>query len=145
VVAYSSYASKPPPNSEFGRVATAVNPLGSPVAPGLQVLCVNPASPSGGTALLDPYFPALTLAFLQPHARLVPTPWAAFPGEYTARCESSGGATWLQVTRAHRTSAPLPDLTRGQGGTMGLHVFDVNLALGNLVSLAGSEASAYHG
>ena len=30
--------------------------------------------------------------------RKVRTPWVSFPGEYTARCESSGNATWLQVT-----------------------------------------------
>jgi hypothetical protein len=145
VVAYSSYATKPPANSEFGRVSTAVNPLGTPVPAGLQIMCVNPGSPSGGTASLDPYFPAFTLAFLQAKAHAVSTPWVAFPGEYTARCESSGGATWLQVTRAHATGDLRPDLTRGQGGKLGLHVFDVNLALGNLVSLVRSEAAAYRG
>jgi pimeloyl-ACP methyl ester carboxylesterase len=145
VVAYSSYSSRPPKNSEFGRVSTAVNPLGTPQAADLQIMCVNPASPSGGTALLDPYFPAITLAFLRPRPSLVATPWVAFPGEYTAHCESSGGATWLQVTRVGGASDRRPALTRGQNGVMGLHVFDVNLALGNLVSLARSEAAAYRG
>jgi hypothetical protein len=145
VVAYSSYATKPPPGSEFGRVSTAVNPLGTPVARGLQVLCVNPASPGGGTAELDPYIPALALALTRTAAaRPVTTPWVAYPGEYTARCESSDGATWLQVTRAAGND-PRPDLTRGEGGTLGLHVLDVNLALGNLVSLVRAQSAAYHG
>jgi pimeloyl-ACP methyl ester carboxylesterase len=146
VVAYSSYSAKPPLNSQYGRVRTAVNPLGTPRAAGLQVLCVNPAAPSGGTAPLDPYYPAITLAFLQRQTgtpTAVSTPWVAFPGEYTARCERSGGATWLQVTRVPSMGDRRPALTNGQGGVLGLHVFDVNLALGNLVSLARAEVGAY--
>ena len=111
VVAYSSYSAKPPLNSQFGRVRTAVNPLGTPRAADLQIMCVNPASPSGGTAQLDPYFPAITLAFLRPRPQLVSTPWVAFPGEYTARCETSGGATWLQATRERGTGDRRPALT----------------------------------
>ena len=147
VVAFSSYSSVPPHNSEFGRVATAVNPLGTPRRANLQVMCVNPASPKGGTAALDPYFPSLTLAFLAPSGALAPvsTPWVAFPGEYTARCESSGGATWLQITHVGGAGDKRPVLTGRDDPVMGLHVFDVNLALGNLVALARSEAAAYRG
>ena len=148
VVAFSSYSSVPPSNSEFGRVRTAVNPLGTPRPANLQVLCVNPASPKGGTVPLEPYFPSLTLAFLAARGGTiapVSTPWVAFPGEYTAHCESSGGATWLQVTHVGGAGDKRPILTGREGGAMGLHVFDVNLALGNLVALAGSEAAAYRG
>ena len=66
--------------------------------PSLKIMCVNPAAPAGGTALLDPYIPSLVLAFLHGgSAPTVQTPWVAFPGEYTGRCETSGNATWLQV------------------------------------------------
>jgi hypothetical protein len=140
VVAYSSYAATPPPHSEFGRVSTIVNPLGTPHAAGLQVLCVNPAAPAGGTAPLDAYFPAITLAFLGAGKARITTPWVAYPGAFTGRCESAGGATWLQVTKA---GAQGPALRRAQDASMGLHVFDVNLALGNLVALAASQAAAY--
>ena len=51
------------------------------------MLCVNPASLSGGTGPPEPDFPRLP----------APTPWLAYPGLYTAHCESSGGADWLQV------------------------------------------------
>ena len=146
VVAYSSYSAKPSANSEFGRVKTAVNPLGASRPPNLRIMCVNPASPGGGTAPLDPYFPAITLAFLQGRAQApLSTPWAAFPGEYTARCESSGGATWLQVTHVGGTGDRRPVLTGRNRAALGLHVFDVNLALGNLVSLVRAEAAAYRG
>ncbi len=146
-VAYSSYSSTPPAKSDFGRVRSALVPLQSPRSANLHVMCVNPASPGGGTALLEPYFPSLTLAFLRPKAGTiapVSTPWVAFPGEYTARCKSSGGATWLQVTHVGGASDNRPVLTT-RNGALGLHVFDVNLALGNLVSLVRSEAAAYRG
>ncbi len=147
VVAYSSYSSKPPAKSDFGRVRSALVPLQAHGATNLQVMCVNPASPGGGAAPLEPYFPSLTLAFLRAKSRTiapVATPWVAFPGEYTARCKSSGGATWLQVTHVGGANHKQPVLTT-RDGALGLHVFDVNLALGNLVSLVRSEAAAYRG
>ena len=67
VVAYSSFTSRPPRNSQFGRTTSDAgvrllaphNP-----SPDLRIMCVNPASPAGGTAPLDPYLPSLVLAFL---------------------------------------------------------------------------------
>jgi hypothetical protein len=107
-------------------------------------MCVNPASPAGGTAVLDPYIPSLVLAFLPAgSAPAVRTPWISFPGEYSARCESSGNATWLQVKRIGGSADRRPLLTHLQDPALGLHVFDVNIALGNLVQLVRSEAAAY--
>lgn len=146
VVAYSSFASKPPANSQFGRTSSDAGvQLLAPraVSPALRILCVNPASPSGGAAPLDPYLPTFALGVLSPgRAATVQTPWVAFPGAYTGRCESSGTATWLQVTRTPGAGGPA--LTRGEQPEIGLHVLDVNLALGNLVRLVRAEAAAYH-
>jgi hypothetical protein len=148
VVAYSSFTRKPPPNSQFGRTTSdagvrLLTPAGG--SRGLRILCVNPASPAGGTALLDPYLPALALAFLSHgHAPSVRTPWVSFPGEYTARCESSGDATWLQVSRTRGRTRGQPPLTELRDAAIGLHVLDVNIALGNLVRLVRNEAAAYH-
>ncbi len=146
VVAYSSFTAKPPPGSQFGRTTSdaGVRFLAPRHAsPRLQIMCVNPAAPSGGTAPLDPYLPSLALnAFPSATPLSVQTPWVAFPGEYTGRCESSGNATWLQVTRTAAADGR-PVLTRAQQPAIGLHVLDVNIALGNLVRLVGSEANAY--
>jgi len=81
-------------------------------------ICVNPAAPAGGTAPLDPYLPSLALRFLGGHHRLkIKTPWVSFPGEYSARCESSGNATWLQVTHVGSHDRR-PQLTKaGRRGT----------------------------
>jgi hypothetical protein len=146
VVAYSSFAAKPPPGSQFGRTTSdaGVRFLAPRrLSQKLQIMCVNPASPSGGTAPLDPYLPSLALsAFPSTTPLSVQTPWVAFPNEYTGRCESSGNATWLQVTRTAAADGR-PVLTRAQQPAIGLHVLDVNLALGDLVRLVGSEANAY--
>jgi hypothetical protein len=106
-------------------------------------MCVNPAAPGGGAAPLDPYLPALALRFLHGRHRLkVETPWASFPGEYSARCKSSGNATWLQVTHVGRHDRR-PPLADSGDATLGLHVLDVNIALGNLVRLVGDQAAAF--
>jgi hypothetical protein len=147
VVAYSSFTSEPPPNSQFGRTTSDAGVrLLAPVHSSLdlRIMCVNPASPGGGTAPLDPYVPSLALVFLSHgQAPKVRTPWVSFPGEYTARCESSGNATWLQVTRIGGRTDHRPALTTLQDSALGLHVLDVNLAVGNLVQLVRDEAAAY--
>lgn len=147
IVAYSSFTTKPPQNSQFGRTTSDAgvrllaphNP-----SPDISIACVNPASPSGGKAALDPYLPSLVLAFLPTgSAPKVTTPWVSFPGEYTARCESSGNATWLQISQKPGGATKVRLLTRLESPVLGLHVLDVNIALGNLVQLVQDEAAAY--
>jgi hypothetical protein len=146
VVAYSSFTAKPPSNSQFGRTTSDAGVrLLAPTnpSPELRIMCVNPAAPGGGAAPLDPYLPALALRFLHGRHRLkVETPWASFPGEYSARCKSSGNATWLQVTHVGRHDRR-PPLADSGDATLGLHVLDVNIALGNLVRLVGDQAAAF--
>lgn len=146
VVAYSSFMAKPPPNSQFGRTTSDAgvgllaprNP-----SPKLRIMCVNPAAPAGGSAPLDPYLPSLALRFLPSrHTLKVQTPWVSFPGEYSARCESSGNATWLQVTRVAGRDRR-PPLGEAGDAILGLHVLDVNIALGNLVELVRDQAAAF--
>ncbi len=146
VVAYSSFTSKPPRNSQFGRTSSdsGVRLLAPRnLSPELRIMCVNPAVPTGGTALLDPYLPSLALSFLGGRRRLrVKTPWVSFPGEYSARCESSGNATWLQVTHVGSHDRR-PPLAAAGDAILGLHVLDVNIALGNLVKLVRDQAAAF--
>jgi Protein of unknown function (DUF3089) len=148
VIAYSSFTRKPPKNSQFGRTTSDAGViLMAPhnPSPNLRIMCVNPASPEGGSAPLDPYIPALVLAFLPAGSALsVKTPWVAFRGEYTARCESSGNATWLQITHVAGIDKH-PLLSHLRDPALGLHALDVNVALGNLVHLVGEESAAYRG
>jgi len=133
VVAYSSFNQPPPPDSIFGRAdkgPRAAEAAGKDV----EVLCVNPASPSGGTGALLPY---------QGSGPPMTTPWVAYPELYTAHCESSGGANWLQIDTTNIPGDQRPVLVQTIGAGWGLHLYDVNLALGNLVELVRQQAGAF--
>ena len=145
VVAYSTFDTTPPADAIFGRVTGVLNLFaGLPSVP-LQVLCVNPTAPAGGSGGLRPYIPTTGLALLvgRTAAPTADTPFVGYPGQYTAHCQTADGATWLQVDRTgggpNRLAAALPSLNP----SWGLHAADVNIALGNLVDLVGSEAAAY--
>jgi hypothetical protein len=147
VVAYSSFTAKPPANSQFGRTTSdaGVRILAPhKLSPDIRIMCVNPAALAGGTVALDPYIPSLVLAFLPAGSTpAVHSPWVAFPGEYSGRCRSAGNASWLQVSRIGRSTDRRPLLTHLQDPALGLHVLDVNIALGNLVQLVRDQALAY--
>jgi Protein of unknown function (DUF3089) len=156
VIAYSSYPGTPPAASEFGRPGQGASLFtGQLATTGVQVACVNPAAIGGGSAVLDPVFPATAangpVPFHSTEGK-ISTPWVTYPGLYRATCESSDDATWLNVTKATGPSDRRPVVeetnhatTGGQHNltaVWGYHVYDVNLALGNLVSdVAAAEAS----
>ena len=89
---------------------------------------------------LQPYFRS---ASSQSAGVRVLTPWVTFPGLYTAQCEQQGGASWLQVTATPASGDPRPTVTATLGPLWGYHLYDVNLALGNLVNDVGVEEAAY--
>ena len=135
VIAYSSFSSRPPADSLFGRPGQGVSLQSDQTTKrGQQVLCTNPAALGRtGAAALAPYFFS--------SASATGEPWVTYPGLYTGACESKAGATWLQVTARAGDSRPVvkPML----GPTWGLHADDVNLALGNLVNDVTAEEAAY--
>jgi hypothetical protein len=142
VVAYSTYAQQPPPDGLFGKTRVGAGPGGS----NLQVLCVNPTSFTG-TGSLQPYFrtkpfpgPIGAAAGQPPSAS---TPWVDYPELYSAQCQQGNGFTWLQVTDVGKPSAPRYQPRGSLPPNWGLHLGDVNLALGNLVGLVRQEAAAY--
>jgi hypothetical protein len=144
VVAYSSFSTRPPKNSQFARTSSdaGVSLLARRrLAPNLQIMCVNPAAPGGGAGTLEPYIPTLALAFNGTPLGAT-TPWVAFSGGYTGRCETEGNASWLQITHTARADTR-PLLTRFQQPILGLHILDVNVALGNLVRLVTEQAASY--
>jgi hypothetical protein len=119
------------------------------------VLCVNPTLQiqDGSAGALLPYAPT-TQSPAQPGASplapLAPTPWVEETDLATAQCEHRNGASWLQISTIAATEAVLRERTARQevpaealGPEWGLHVDDVNLALGNLVSAVSSESATY--
>ncbi len=71
------------------------------------------------------------------------TPWVEYPGLYTAQCMTAGGASWLQVDVIATAGDTRPRVTDTLGPTWGLHLDDVNLALGNLVAIVARQEQAY--
>ncbi len=146
VIAFSTYNAPPPANALFGRASTT---LFGASPKGMEVLCTNPAKLGGGTGLLgsiypsEPFAPGTTIGALTtqigfPVPAGVTTPWLSALA-YTGRCETVNGANVLMV--APRPGAPalhaLPD------PSWGLHLADANIALGNLVAVAGEQVRAY--
>jgi hypothetical protein len=154
VIAYSSFAKEPPTGAYFGRPGSPL--LEGGLAPAhSQVLCVNPTIPTqdASAGSLLPYAPT-ALSPAESGARstapLAPTPWVEEEDLATARCEQRNGASWLQISTTAATEAVLQERTAHRevpaeelGPAWGLHVDDMNLALGNLVSTVASESATY--
>ena len=139
VVAYSSFDGPVPPDSLFGRSTT----------PGDEVLCTDPAALVGGSAPLDdrshrpvrPRHHARTRdpPDRRPAADGYPTTWVSAPDFYDSQCVDADGADVMQVS-------PLggaPMLNAVPTAQWGLHLTDVDLALGDLVRLVQRQFRAY--
>jgi hypothetical protein len=154
VVAFSSFDQTPPSNSLFGRAGAGVSLLsGQPAGPSssFQVLCVNPTSLSSPTTpgMLQPYFPtssfptSVSAASNQTAVTTSNAAWVTYPNLYTAQCENTDGASWLQVTDVAPPGDTRPVVSPVYGPTWGLHLVDLNLALGNLVTLVKDQRIAF--
>jgi hypothetical protein len=153
VISYSTFNQTPPDNSRFGRTDTdpVGGALGLPTGPGVEVLCTNPAALSGAGERLDslvpsePFAPGVVAALLirlyggpPPSAD---TPWLAPTDHYTGRCQRSNGANVLMISPVDgaRKLTPSPD------DTWGVHLVDLNIALGNLVAIVGAQTHTWLG
>jgi hypothetical protein len=131
VVAYSSYLEQPPDPSIFGRgTQSGFQVIFDTPAHGsdLQTLCVNPAAPAGGSAVLRSFFWDAGA-------------WTTYPGRYRGRCATADGASWLQIDPT--AGDPRPVVEGRLGPLWGLHGFDVDLTLGDLVDLVRRESAVY--
>jgi hypothetical protein len=137
VIAYSSFPATPPAFAFFGRSTGA----------GDQVMCTDPSRLAGGTGALHPYVPTERLSGGRGLGRGVAEPrgstagFATYPGYLTARCRTAAGATFLQVTAAAANGRPAFRATLGP--QWGLHVYDVNIALGDLVESVRLQAATW--
>ena len=149
-VAYAAFRDTlpPPANSRFGK-AQGEN---------MAAACVNPAALGGGRGQLHAYlsngrFIASSAAAPKPWVtpeRKVTTPFVSVPGLLTAECVSNDSGTFLSVHVNADPSDPRTDdivgdvLVNNQvQKDWGLHLIDVNLAMGNLVELVREQAKAY--
>jgi Protein of unknown function (DUF3089) len=152
VITFASFraAVPPPPNTLFGKVPGA----------DMVAACTNPASLGGGSGELHAYLDATGRTITSTQSprpwvtpeRPIDTPWVSVPGLLTAKCAANDNASgYLEVTVNGNPADPrTDDITgdiAGAGGNAlanwGLHLIDVNLAMGNLVDIVGQQSKAY--
>jgi hypothetical protein len=142
VVAFSTFDEEPPASAIFGRAGAQLPPA-PPVGPETEVLCTNPAALGGGSGRITPLYPgpqlgaglAASVGFPAPAVR---TAWIAAPGAYVARCTDEPAQVLLVTPR---DGAPV--LRALPTASWGLHLADVNLALGDLTDLVREQAAAW--
>jgi Protein of unknown function (DUF3089) len=148
VIAYSTFLKEPPEDAFFGRENS---PLVGGHNEGKEVVCVNPTllAQDGGEGGLLPYgytvpFPG-ELGFVQQHPteEEAGVKWIESPGLYNAQCHKENGADWLQVNPVGTPVDPPELVQESLGPEWGLHLYDVNIALGNLVEDVALQATAY--
>src|SRR3954452_8510391 len=150
VISYSTFNKTPPDNSRFGRTDTdpVGNALGLPAGQGLKVICVNPSKLARQTELKsllpsEPFAPGVIAALLLRLYGAPPpsadTPWLQPSDHYTGRCTTANGAHVLMISPVDdaRTLTPSPD------DTWGVHLVDVNIALGNLMKITAAETKVW--
>jgi hypothetical protein len=151
VISYSTFNETPPDNSRFGRTDTdpVGNALGLPGGPGVEVLCTDPAALSGSHGRLDSLVPSqpfapgvVSVLLLRLYGGPPPsadTPWLQPSDHYTGRCQTSNHANVLMISpvAGARKLNPSPD------STWGVHLVDVNLAMGNLLTIVGAETRTW--
>jgi hypothetical protein len=149
-IAYVTFRSTipPPENSRFGRVQ----------GEGMQAACANPAALGGGSGALHAYLSASGRSIVgsaaepRPWAtgKTVDTPWVSVPGLLTAQCVSNEKGSYLEVTVHADPNDPRTDdiagdvMANGQpNASWGLHLIDVNVAMGNLIDIVAAQAKAF--
>ena len=151
VIAYASFRSTipPPDNSRFGRVQ----------GENMQAACVNPAALGGGSGALHSYLSSSGRSIVgssaEPPAWVTPpkpidTPFVSVPGLLTAQCVDNGKFSYLEITVHGNPADPRADdiagdvMANGQvNASWGLHLIDVNLAMGNLVDIVREQGKAW--
>ena len=134
VIAYSTFSTPPPADSLFGIPGQGVSLQSHQTAKsGLQVVCVNPGAVGAtGQVPLHPYFPVTGQPRLGHLPRAVHRPVRA----------PEAARSWLQVDTANIPGDRRPKVSPDLGPTWGLHVYDVNLALGDLINDVGQQESS---
>lgn len=150
IVSYVSFRSDvpPPANSLFGR-----NGQGS------TAICTNPAQLAHGHNQLHAHLSNAAAEGFSSNAQSpwlsngaqVTTPFVSVPGLLTGECVNEGGFSYLKVTVNADPADPRTDKISGDvmnaDGTInagwGLHLIDVNVAMGDLVTLAVKQSNAW--
>lgn len=149
VVNFSSFRRTvpPPSNTLFGKATDAAQ----------SASCTNPAGFGASSSPLHSYLSSsgrtivtagANMAWVQ--GKTVDTPFVSVPGLLTGQCTSNEHATYLEITVNGDPADPRTDDIGGDLGApgkpiamWGLHLIDVNLVMGDLLSLADQQTKTY--
>ena len=148
VITYVSFRAEAPP--------PAISLFGRAVQPGMTVACTNPAALGGGRAPLDSYWyagPSVTNTQTQiswSSQGAPPTPFLRTEGLVSAACVNEGPVGYLAVTteadpndaRTDRIPGDVALAGQVQPG-WGLHLADINLAMGDLLRAVAQQRDAF--
>jgi hypothetical protein len=124
----------------------------------MSAACTNPASLDGGSGDLHSYLSVegRTITGTTPprpwlsSGAKIETPWVSAPGLLTAECTKNEYATYLEVTIHGDPAGPRTTSISGDVGgdanpqaDWGLHLIDVNIAIGNLVDIVGTQTRSW--
>ena len=150
IIAYNTFYDDvpPPPESWFGRTwhhaswsITSWEDLSWKDVVSAPSLCVNPRNFTSGKAELTPYFPInedVEKAFK------VTTSWVTYPGLIVGECINDGTFGYLSIEiRASLGDLRAAHISNGFDPQSGLHGFDVNIALGDLIAAAKTQSVNY--
>ena len=151
VITYVTFRAADPPldGSRFGKVDID----------NMVAACTNPAALGGGSGDLRAYLDARGSGIVEDTAEQQPwvkggptitTPFVSVPGMLTGECVSNEHGSYLAVTVHHDPAEPRATDIAGDvvvGGNVrpewGLHLIDVNVAMGNLLDIVGAQSKAY--
>jgi hypothetical protein len=150
VIAYASARADAPPPADFlfGSAGTA----------GMRASCVNPAELDGSAGQLKPHLPSGPILFDELAAPRpwtvdgppIETPFVSLPGLLNAQCVNRGGFSYLAITVNADPADPRTDTINGDvvvdgrvRAQRGLPLFDMHLAMGNLVDIVGRQSAAW--
>lgn len=151
LITFASFRSKvpPPANTLFGKVPDA----------NMVAACTNPAALAGGSGELHSYLSndgRTITGTSKPKPWVTPeqpidTPWVSTPGLLTAKCASNDNASgYLEITVNGNPSGPrvsdiIGDIGIGTNvlANWGLHLVDVNIAMGNLLDIVATQSQTY--
>lgn len=149
VVAFSTFSQTPPDDAAFGRTDGALVSLPKGADPrDYRVACTNPARLGGGNPRLEtiarsePFPGTLGAGIMIMYGGPAPTadtPWLVPRDHYRGSCVRANGADVLMISPVAGAQVLNPSPTPAWG----LHLLDVNVALGDLIALVRKQGKRY--
>ena len=143
VVAFSTYNAEPGENAEFSRLDTGywIYPEPRFDDSEFEAMCTDPARLDGGDGTLLPLVD-FDYLFSVPDQETA-APWQSQPDYYKVECMRSDGAHWLNLSKVGIPGDTRPDLGAVVASGSNYHVPEVNLAEGNLLTIANLQSDNY--